>query len=104
MNLYKYLNISNTIQAYVEGIRYPKYLLITYGWYSREWWKEGITYSNYTCTAEERASILAYSLAPRVRESYTDLTAEDDSGIVSNIISYRYYEILLISLYNVISK
>ena len=79
------------LQAYKEGIRYPKYLLITYGWYDNEWWKAGATSSDYTCTAAERSSALAYSLAPRVQESYTSLTAEDASGLVSYLYIRETY-------------
>lgn len=81
--MYPVYNIHVYMQAYAEGIYYPKYLLITYGWYDNEWWTVKATSSHYNCTADQRASILAYTVAPRLQESYTNLTAEDESGIVS---------------------
>lgn len=77
-------------QAYREGIVYPKYLLITYGWYGNEWWKAESTSKKYNCSAGERASVLTYTVAPRVQESYTNLTIPDISGIVSYISMYYY--------------
>ena len=61
---------------------YPEYLLITYGWYGQEWWTGKATSPNFNCTVEQRSQALAYSLAPRVQESYTNLTAQDVSGMV----------------------
>ena len=78
-----YTYIRALMQAYEEGVSYPKHMLITYGWYGSEWWKAKATSSQFNCTAEQRASILAYTLAPQVQESYTNLTTRDESGIVS---------------------
>ena len=71
------------MQAYEEGISYPRNLLITYGWYGNEWWTGDATSSQFNCTPAQRASVLAYTLAPQVQESYTNLTERDESGIVS---------------------
>ena len=76
-------NYDDMSQAYYEGIGYPKYLLITYGWYGSEWWTGKASSKNFNCTAEQRSQALAYSLAPRVQEAFTNLTAPDVSGTVS---------------------
>ena len=73
----------DTSQAYYEGIKYPKNLLITYGWYGSDWWKGSAISKNFNCTAEQRSQVLAYSLAPRVQETYTTVSAPDVTGIVS---------------------
>ena len=87
--IYCSLPVSKPMQAYAQGIRYPTHMLITYGWYSNGWWKGAATSSQYNCTDEERASVLLYTLAPIIQESYTDLTAEDESGIV------RYFNLII---------
>ena len=43
-------------------MRYPKYMFLTYGFYEREWWKEGDNVDE-RCTPEDVASVLHYSLA-----------------------------------------
>ena len=48
-----------------------------------EWWKGDATFSEYNCTAEERASVLPYTLGPFTREFPTDEHAEAEPGIVS---------------------
>ena len=58
-------------------------MIITNGWYGTKWWEGPATFSEYNCTAQQRASVLAYTLAPRLQEAYTNLTAKDESGIVS---------------------
>ena len=76
------------MQAYEEGVSYPKHMLITYGWYGSEWWKAEATSSEFNCTTEQRASVLPYTLAPRIQDGYTNLTARDVSGIVSTMSGY----------------
>ena len=58
-------------------------MILTYGWYNDLWWTDDATSSNYNCTAEERASILPYTMGPRLPEYPTDLDAEAEPGIVS---------------------
>ena len=72
------------MQAYEEGLSYPKNVLITYGWYRGEWWTDKASSSQFNCTAKQRASVLAYAFASNVQQSYTNLTARDESGIVSS--------------------
>ena len=52
--------IQITSQAYRSGFHYPKYIILTFGWYVRNWWKAD-RLSN--CTIQEKASALQYSLA-----------------------------------------
>ena len=84
--------LSMMSQAYYEGIVYPKYLLITYGWYNQGWWTGKETSPTFNCTVEQRSQALAYSLAPRVQESYTNLSAPDVSGIVSKVLKLAVAE------------
>ena len=58
-------------------------MLITYGWYANNWWTVPATSSQYNCTAEERATVLPYTLAPTVPEFPTDFSALAEPGIVS---------------------
>jgi hypothetical protein len=62
-------------EAYRRGFHYPKYVIITFGWYVRQWWEMDAPSTN--CTAEERAHVLLYSMAavssqfPREQDEYT---------------------------------
>ena len=71
------------MQAYKRGIHYPKYMLLTYGWYSNGWWKGEATSSQYNCTDEQRASVLLNTLAPLTQEYPLDFEAVAEPGIVS---------------------
>ena len=73
-------------QAYRLGFRYPKYIFMTYGWYADKWWTGSATSSQYNCTAEERATILPYTMGPLLPEFPADLDAEAEPGIVSLIL------------------
>lgn len=48
-------------QAYHRNITYPTHLLMTFQWYSTEWWLEED--QNYTCTGEQRAEVLHHTLS-----------------------------------------
>ena len=78
-----YIYTTYILQAYRLGFRYPKYMFITYGWFSNNWWTEPATSSQHNCTAEERATVLLYTLAPIVSEFPTNLSAQAEPGIVS---------------------
>ena len=58
-------------------------MIITYGWYNENWWTGPATSSQYNCTAEDRATILPYTMGPVLPEFATDLDAEAEPGIVS---------------------
>ena len=57
--------------------------MITYGWYLDEWWIGPATSSKYNCTAEERATILPFTMSPVAGETPSDFDAEAEPGIVS---------------------
>ena len=77
------------MQAYAEGISYPRNMLITYGRYGNEWWTGDATSSQFNCTPAQRASVLAYTLAVKVQHSYPNFSARDESGIVSFMLQNR---------------
>jgi hypothetical protein len=59
------INCINTgpmhMQAYHQGIRYPKYVIMTLGRFRKFWWRQEIP--DLTCTADQRESVMASSLA-----------------------------------------
>ena len=50
-------------QAFHVGTHYPTHLLLTFHWYEERWWLKENSDVSLTCTAEERESVLVYSLA-----------------------------------------
>ena len=87
------------LQAYQHGIHYPQNMFLFYGWYSDNWWMGTEDEQKYLlreypgCTAEQRASVLAYSLAPLQAEFLVDQDerAVIDSGIVSYYSCKPFY-------------
>ena len=83
----------NLLQAFEYGIQYPQYIFLFYGWYSSNWWvgteEEQDLLGNMSafsdCTAEQRASVVPYSLAPLQAEFLEDQNKSTiiSSGIVS---------------------
>ena len=70
-------------QAYRQGIKYPQYFFLLYGWYAANWWVGSPEDDRmYGCTAEERQSVLPYSLAPLTAEFISDYSQQADTGIV----------------------
>ena len=66
-----YYIICTTIQAYHRNIRYPTHLLLTYQWYSPNWWL--VEEQNDTCTGEQRAEVLHMTLSVDIfNSSYLD--------------------------------
>ena len=59
-------------------------MFITYGWYAPKWWEIAGDSRKYNCTAEERASVLTYTLAPLIPEFPTGV----DTVAEPNIVSY----------------
>ena len=72
------------IQAYRRDFRYPKYMFITYGWYVDKWWEGPPTIREYDCSAEERASLLPYTLAPLAPEFPDGMDTRAEPNIVSS--------------------
>lgn len=73
------------LQAFHRRIHLPQYVLITLGWNSRFWWE--VEQPNLTCTAEERESVLPYTLAVSdeffIQEGSRDINNTITPGIVS---------------------
>ena len=72
------------VQAYRQNIRYPKYMLITYGWYSGGWWAEPGSNSRFNCSAEERARVLQHTVGVIQQEFFTEATQHvvTETGLV----------------------
>ena len=72
------------MQAYRQGLRYPRYLILTYTWYSTNWWvgteKED---EELGCSTADRESLLPYTLGPQQFEFIDDNSVVADTGIVS---------------------
>ena len=73
------------LQAYRQGIHYPKYMIITNGWFAPKWWEVATESSKYNCTAEEIASVLPYVLAPLIPEFPTGVDTIAEPNIVSQL-------------------
>lgn len=72
-------------QAYHRGYRYPRYLFLTYRWYSNNWWLMETENENLTCSQQERQVVLPSMLAflhyPYLE--FEGLNVVTDTGIVS---------------------
>ena len=71
------------IQAYEQGLRYPKQQFIIYGWYDYGWWIEPESEQKLSCTQEEIAETLDNTLATQPSEFYTDTSLVTEGGLVS---------------------
>ena len=80
-------NYFTHIQAYHRNIRYPTHLLLTYQWYSSNWWL--VEDQNYTCTGEQRGEVLHMTLSVNIfsesllDRSFTNTTMNIVSGVQS---------------------
>ena len=77
------LLLPKSIGIYKQGIHYPRYELLFYGWYSEEWWK--VEDDTLGCTAEERQSVIGPALSPLQDEFISNCSQTTDSGIVSRM-------------------
>ena len=79
------------LQAYKHKIQYPQHLFLFYGWYDNNWWigtaesQKDLQKIYPSCTPEQRASVVRYSLAPALAEQLRDQNQSTvtTSGIVS---------------------
>ncbi len=82
------------IQAYKQRLMYPKYVFITYGWYPRDWWRNGASGGELECSESELAQSLHGAFALQQQPSALNINRTTDSDIVSwqdnfnNISSY----------------
>ena len=75
---------SNFTQAYHRNIRYPTHLLLTFQWYSPQWWL--VEDQNYTCTGEQRGEALHMTLSVDIfNTSHVDKANYQSS---MNIVSF----------------
>ena len=66
-----YIDYSERFQAYHRDIQYPTHLLLTYQWYSPQWWL--VEDQNYTCTGKQRGEVLHRTLSVTIfNTSYVD--------------------------------
>jgi len=62
------------------GMRYPRYMFLTYAWYDDGWWEEE---DEDGCTSVQRQSVLPYMLSPIQDEFLSNFSATTDTGFVS---------------------
>lgn len=83
------------MQAYLQNLVLPQYMILTFGWYRRFWWKFEPTGS---CTPQQIEMVLASTLGPIddfLVEETSVLSQPTTSGIVGiYIIVYCQYELL----------
>lgn len=65
-------------QANERGIRYPTHLLLYPAWYGDGWYD-----SDVQCTAQQKASVLPYSLGVQISEFIANYSTVAEGGIVS---------------------
>ena len=70
------------VQAYKQGIIYPRYLFLFYGWYSDQWWI-GSEDDNISCTTEQMETVIGPALAPIQDEFISNCSRSTSTGIVS---------------------
>ena len=80
--MYTFLPCMPCPQAYQRGLRYPRHLFLTYGWYDHNWWL--VEDQNLSCTAQERENVLNRTLAFLQFDFIEDLdmSTETSTGIV----------------------
>ena len=69
------------MQAYEQGIYYPRNLFLFYGWYADQWWV-GDDSENLTCTQEDRERVISSGLAIVFDEALSDCSKNISTGIV----------------------
>ena len=70
------------MQAYEQGIFYPRNLFLFYGWYSDNWWV-GSDSESLSCTQEERERVISSGLAVVQDEFRSNCSKNISTGIVS---------------------
>ena len=74
------------MQAYEQGIFYPRNLFLFYGWYSDNWWV-GSDSEGLSCSLEERERVVSSGLAIVNDEALSDCYTNISTGIMRYIIS-----------------
>ena len=81
-------------QAYEHKVQYPRNLFLFYGWYASDWWigteenQKDLQKIYPSCTPEQRASVVRYSLVPVIAEqlSHQNQSTVTSTGIVSQAV------------------
>ena len=73
------------IQAHKQGFKYPKQQFIIHGWYDDGWWIEHESERTLSCTQEEIAKTLEYTLATLTSEFHTNASLVTKGGLVSTV-------------------
>jgi hypothetical protein len=73
------------VQAYEQGIFYPRNLFLFYGWYDDNWWV-GSDSEGLSCTPEERERVVRSGLAIVNDEALSDCSKNISTGIVRSSI------------------
>ena len=82
------------LQAYMRGMTYPRYVFLSYYWYSEFWWRDPITrgagyaYEPPFCTAEELERAIYRSVSPDYfpEARPEDVNVTSDVGYVSIVL------------------
>ena len=74
------------IQAYKQGLRYPKQQFLIIGWYGDGWWIEPESERKLDCTPEEIAKTLDYTLGTLAADFYTNESLVTEGGLVSVVV------------------
>ena len=80
------------MQAYRQGLRYPKYQFLIIGWYLKGWWVEPDANRDLGCTEEERLSVLPRAMGPLLYEFPTSTNLVTEGGLVSDIKIFAVLE------------
>ena len=67
IRLYSHIELCLLFKAHKLGMRYPKHLFLIYGTYESQWWAveddKSFVEEELNCNAEDRATVLEFSLA-----------------------------------------
>jgi hypothetical protein len=69
------------MQAYEQGIFYPRSLFLFYGWYADNWWV-GSANEGLSCSQEDRERVVQSGLAIVNDEALSDCSKNISTGIV----------------------
>lgn len=96
-SIFNVVHYNIIMQAYKLGIKYPKYVFLTYGSYESRWWSSDEVSDE--CSPEEIAEVLQFFLAALYFPSLS--THATDAGIVKTSSKYILYLsiIIIFSLY-----
>ncbi len=77
-------------------MNYPRYHLMTLGWYGERWWAGPLGYNHSDCSLQDREEALLYSFAVFENDLITEFNKTAESGIVSHYVSRCLSEVILL--------